>query len=94
MSIPGNAERSKQLRRQCAYFIEGFLQKPCARQPEKQSLLHYASMLKTMDGNTFSFAMFRYVLKKRKLIFHYKKKTFVIFSHLKHAFRMAWKGIL
>jgi glycosyltransferase involved in cell wall biosynthesis len=93
-SIKDKQERNQQLRQQSAYFLETFFKRPVAREKEKRSLLHYASLLKEMDGRKFSSAMFRYVIKKRKLIFHYKKKPFVFFSHLKHALRMARKGLL
>jgi len=93
-SIKDKKERETQLRKQSAYFIETFFKESVAGETEKQSLLHYASLLKTMNGKKFSFAMFRYVMKNRKLIFHYKKKPFVFLSHLKHALRMARKGLL
>jgi len=93
-SISDKEEKNKQLRQQSVYFIESFCGKAVARESEKQSLLHYASLLKTMNGKKFSRAMFRYVMKHRKLIFHYKKKTFSFLSHLKHAYRMARKGLL
>lgn len=93
-SIKDKQEREQQLRQQSAYFLETFFKQPVARENEKQSLLGYASLLKVMDGKKFSWPMFRYVMKNRKLIFHYKKKTFVFFSYLKHAFRMARKGLL
>ena len=93
-SIKDKQEREQQLRQQSVYFLETFFKRPVAREKEKRSLLHYASLLKEMDGRKFSFAMFRYVMKNRELIFHYKKKPFVFFSHLKHALRMARKGLL
>jgi len=93
-SIKNKQEREQQLRQQSAYFLETFFKQPVARENEKQSLLQYAELLKAMDGKKFSRAMFRYVMKNRKLIFHYKKKSFVFFSHLKHALRMAKKGLL
>lgn len=93
-SLSNKEERNRQLREQSAYFIETFFIRPVARKKEKQSLLRYASLLKEMNGKNFSFSMFRYVMKKRNLIFHYKKKSFVFFSHLKHALRMAFNGLL
>jgi glycosyltransferase involved in cell wall biosynthesis len=93
-SIQNKEEREDQLRKQSAYFLKTFFERPVARDEEKRSLLEYASLLKTMDGKKFSSAMFRYVMKNRKIIFHYKKKPFVFFSHLKHALRMARKGLL
>ncbi|HWR32162.1 MAG TPA: glycosyltransferase [Chitinophagaceae bacterium] len=94
ISIKDKQEREDQLRKQSAYFLQTFFQRPVARETERQSLLHYASLLKEMDGKKFSSAMFRYVMKNRKLIFHYKKKPFAFFSHLKHAWRMGRKGLL
>ena len=93
-SIKDRTEREYQLRRQCVYYIETFFKKPVGGEKEKNSLLKYASLLKTMNGKKFSSPMFRYVLKNRKLIFHYKKKPFVFFSELKHTFRIARKGLL
>jgi glycosyltransferase involved in cell wall biosynthesis len=93
-SIEDKEERDQQLRQQSIHFLETFFSRPVVREKEKLSLLHYASLLKTMDGKTFSRPMFSYVMKHRKLIFHYKKKPFVFFSHYKHARRMARKGLL
>lgn len=93
-SVKDKQEREHLLRQQSAYFLETFFKRSVAREKEKQSLLYYASLLKEMDGKKFSSAMFRYVMKNRKHIFHYKKKPFLFFSHLKHAFRMARKGLL
>jgi hypothetical protein len=93
-SIKDKQEREDQLRKQSVYFLETFFERPAAKEKEKQSLLQYAGILKTMDGKKFSRPMFKYVIKNRGLIFHYKKKPFVFFSHLKHALRMARKGLL
>lgn len=93
-SIKDKREREQQLRQQSAYFLETFFKRPVTREKEKRSLLYYAALLKEMDGKKFSFAMFRYVMKNRKLIFHYKRKPFVYFSHLKHALKMGRKGLL
>lgn len=93
-SIQNKQEREQQLRQQTVYFLEIFFKQSVVREKEKQSLLRYASLLKELDGKRFSRPMFRYVMKNRKLVFHYKKKPFVFFSHLKHALRMARKGLL
>ncbi len=93
-SINDKEERNRQLRQQSVYFIETFCRRGIAKEKEKKSLLCYASLLKSMNGKNFSKAMFAYVIKHRKLIFHYKKKPFVFFSHLKHACRMARRGLL
>jgi glycosyltransferase involved in cell wall biosynthesis len=93
-SIADEEEKNKQLRNQCAYFIETFCEKPIAREKEKRSLLQYASLLRKMDGKKFSAEMFRYIVKNRRLVFHYKKKPFALISHIKHAWRMAYKGLL
>jgi glycosyltransferase involved in cell wall biosynthesis len=93
-SIGDKKERNKQLRQQSVYFIETFCRKGIAKEKEKKSLLEYASLLKIMDGKKFSWGMFRYVMKNRKLVFHYKKETFSFLSYLKHAFLMARKGLL
>jgi glycosyltransferase involved in cell wall biosynthesis len=93
-SIKNKQEREDQLRKQIVYFLETFSERPVARDKDTKSLLQYAGILKTMDGKKFSSPMFRYVIKNRRLIFHYKKKPLVFFSHIKHAFRMARKGLL
>jgi hypothetical protein len=93
-SIRDQKEREQQLRQQSVYFLETFFKRPVAREHEKKSLLEYVSLLKTLDGKKFSFPMFRYVMRNRRLIFHYKKKPFVVISHIKHAVRMARKGLL
>lgn len=93
-SIKDREEREQQLRKQSVHFLETFFNRPVAKEKEKRSLLEYASILKTMDGKKFSLPMFKYVMKNRSLIFHYKKKPFVFFSHLKHALKMARKGLL
>lgn len=93
-SIEDKEERNKQLRQQSVYFIETFYRKGIAKEKEMKSLLKYAALLKSMDDKKFSWGMFRYVMKNRKLIFHYKRKPFVFLSHLKHAYQMARKGLL
>jgi glycosyltransferase involved in cell wall biosynthesis len=93
-SIQDRAERERQLRGQCAYFIETFMKRSWARPAEKRSLLEYAGILRTMNGKRFSWKMFRYAWKNRKKIFHYKRKPLVIFSHLKHSLKMGSKGLL
>lgn len=94
-SIKDTAVRNQRLREQCAYFIETFFKRHAGKEEERTSLLYYASLLKKMDGKTFSWNMFRFVLKNRYRIFHYKKKKpFLTISHLKHAWRMGYKGLL
>lgn len=95
MSIEDTEERNRKLREQMIYFIETFCKQGIGKKEEIDSLLQYVSILKTMDGKKFSFPMFRYVMKNRKLVFHYKKKKpFLFISYLKHALRMARKGLL
>jgi len=95
MSIADEKERDVQLRRQCAYFIESFFEQCNHQREERSSLLHYAALLKTMDGKKFSGSMFRFVMRHRNAIFHYKRpRPFIWFSHLKHAFRMGYRGLL
>lgn len=95
MSIADEKERDGQLRRQCAYFIESFFEHCNQKREERFSLLQYASILKQMDGKKFSWSMLRYVMRRRKNIFHYKRsKPFIGLSHLKHAFRMGYRGLL
>jgi glycosyltransferase involved in cell wall biosynthesis len=93
-SINDKEERSWQLRKQSIYFIETFCAKGIAKEKEKNSLLEYASLLKKIDGKKFSLSMFSYIMKHRHLVFHYKKKAFAFISHIKHAYRMAYKGLL
>ena len=93
-SITDKKERERQLRSQCVHFIETFMKTPWARPEEKRSLLKYAGILRKMDGDRFSWNMFDYVWSNRKKIFHYKRKPLVFISHLKHAYKMGWKGLL
>jgi glycosyltransferase involved in cell wall biosynthesis len=93
-SIGDQDERDRQLRDQCAFFIETFFEKIAGKPNERESLLRYASLLRKMDGKKFSWPMFMYVMAHRHKIFHYKKKPFVVFSHFKHAIRMAKRGLL
>jgi glycosyltransferase involved in cell wall biosynthesis len=92
--ITEKEERERRKRERWVYFIRKFFEGGRGREPERKALLQYASILETMDGKTFSDAMYRFVLKYRKKIFHYKKKPFVIISHLKHAARMAKSGTI
>lgn len=93
--IEDTKERNKQLRQQCARFIETFCSRNILNTAQKNSLLQYAAILKTMDGKKFSWPMFSYVMKNRELIFHYKKaKPFIFISYLKHAYKMGYKGLL
>ena len=87
-------EKNKRLRLQCIHFIDSFCQRSVVRENEKESLLNYAALLKKMDGKHFSRGMFIYIFKHRNLVFHYKKKPLAFFSHVKHACRMAYKGLL
>lgn len=94
-TIKDREERDKQLRNQMIHFIETFCHSNRANIKEKDSLLTYTRILKRMNGKKFHSDMFFYVLKKRKLIFHYKKnKAFAFLSHLKHAWRMGYRGLL
>lgn len=95
-TIKDREERDKQLRNQMIHFIETFCHSNRANNiMEKDSLLTYTRILKRMDGKKFNTDMFFYVLKKRKLIFHYKKNNaFAFLSHLKHALRMGYRGLL
>lgn len=93
-SIVNKKERQARLRSQCIYFLETFFSRPVARKQEIFFLLHYADLLKKLDGEHFNWPMFWYVMKHRQQIFHYKKKPFVFFSHLKYAIKMAYRGLL
>lgn len=93
--IKNEAERNKQLREQSVYYIKTFCSRKLLKPQQENSLLQYANVLQQMDGKKFNPKMFVYVLKNRKLVFHYKKpKAFLFISYLKHAFKMARKGIL
>lgn len=94
-SIKNKEERDKQLREQSAYFIETFCSRKLLKPQQQNSLLQYAALLRQMDGKKFNWQMFSYVLKNRELVFHYKKpKAFLFISYLKHALKMAHKGLL
>jgi hypothetical protein len=88
-------ERYIQLRKQCIHFIETYCNRNILSGPQKKSLLEYLSLLRKMDGRKFSGPMFRYIFKNRKLVFHYKKQSpLLFFSYLKHSIRVAYKGLL
>jgi glycosyltransferase involved in cell wall biosynthesis len=92
--IRDKGERNKKHRIQYSYFIKTFFATGAGRENEKASLLKYAAILDEMDGKKFNWKMFRYVIANRKLIFHYKRKPLVLFSHIKHSLRMAKSGVL
>lgn len=95
MSLKNKMKRNEELRMQSIYFIESFCNRKLLKEQQQISLQKYAHLLKTLDGKSFSRNMFMYVLNNRKLIFHYKKpKLFITFSYLKHAYRMAYHGLL
>ncbi|MBL0181105.1 MAG: glycosyltransferase [Chitinophagaceae bacterium] len=95
MSVKNKMQRDEELRKQSISFIESFCNRNLLKEQQKTSLLKYASLLKELDGKTFSGAMFSYVFNNRKLIFHYKKKKlFVTLSYLKHAYWMGYSGLL
>jgi len=94
-TIKDREERDKQLRNQMIHFIETFCHCIPIASKQTDSLLTYTRILKKMDGRKFHPEMFFYVFKNRKLIFHYKKnKAFAFLSHLKHAWRMGYRGLL
>jgi glycosyltransferase involved in cell wall biosynthesis len=93
-SIENETIRKEKLRKQVIFFIDTFYRRYHGKEPERSSLLQYSSLLKACNGKTFQRDMFWYVLKNRSYVFHYKKKPFVILSHLKHAFHMAKDGLL
>jgi glycosyltransferase involved in cell wall biosynthesis len=95
MSVKNKMQRDEELRMQSIHFIESFCNRNLLKPQQKTSLLKYASLLKRLDGKTFSGTMFSYVFTNRKLIFHYKKQhPFITFSYLKHTYRMAYNGLL
>jgi glycosyltransferase involved in cell wall biosynthesis len=95
MIIKDGEEKDRQLRRQMVHFIETFCHSTTAALLQRQSLLQYAGILKKMNGKKFSGEMFSYVMKNRRSVFHYKKrKPLLFFSQLKHALKMARRGLL
>lgn len=93
-AITDEEERNKKKRKEWSFFIRSFFATGAGRETERVSLLRYADILDEMDGKRFNGKMFRYVFANRKLIFHYKRKLFVIISHIKHSWRMAKSGVL
>lgn len=90
-----NKERNRLLRDQFIYGIETFFRKCAATSEDEKFLVSYTELLKKLDGKTFSPAMFFYIMKHRRKIFHYKKnKPLLFMSHFKHALRMARTGVL
>lgn len=95
LSIADKKERNRQLRRQFIYNIETFFHNSAVTTEDEKFLTGYTELLKKMDGERFSSAMFFYIMQHRRKIFHYKKnKPFIFISHLKHALRMARTGVL
>ena len=95
LSIADKKERNRQLRRQFIYNIETFFHNSAVTTEDEKFLARYTELLKKMDGEKFSSAMFFYIMQHRRKIFHYKKnKPFIFISHLKHALRMARTGVL
>lgn len=92
-SIKDKENRNGQLRQYSIHAIESFCRKDIAREEEKKSLMQYVSILRTMDGKKISWPMFRYIMKHRKLVFHYKRKPLVFISHVKRSLKMARKGV-
>ncbi|HEX4877382.1 MAG TPA: glycosyltransferase [Chitinophagaceae bacterium] len=95
MNIEDREKKDKQLKEQMIHFIETFYQSTTAAAEQRKLLKQYAGILKEMNGRKFSSRMFGYVLRNRKLIFHYKKRKALLFlSEIKHAWRMARRGLL
>lgn len=95
LSLIDKKEKNRQLRNQFVYSLETFFQASPPLKEEDKFLLTYTELLKKLNGNRWSSAMFFCIMKNRKKIFHYKKKKpFLFFSHLKHALRMARTGVL
>ncbi len=94
-SIKDEAERNRQLREQSIHFLRTFCSRKKLKPQQEASLLQYATLLEQTDGKKFNWKMFRYVMQNRRLVFHYKKpKPFIFISYLKHALKMARKGLL
>ncbi len=93
-NIKDAEEKNKLKREEWSNFIRHFFASYRGRENERSALLQYADILDEMDGIHFSQKMFFHVMKYRALIFHYKRKPLVIFSHIKHALRMAKTGVL
>lgn len=94
-SIKDENERNQQLRAQSIHFLKTFCNRNILDPRQQGSLLEYASLLEQTDGKKFNWKMFHYVMRHRHLVFHYKKpKPFIFISHLKHALKMARKGLL
>ncbi|MFN8250451.1 MAG: glycosyltransferase [Ferruginibacter sp.] len=94
-SISDEAERNRQLRQQSIHFLKTFCARKILKPQQEASLLQYASLLEQTDGKKINWKMFRYVMQNRRLVFHYKKpKPFIFISYLKHALKMAKKGLL
>jgi glycosyltransferase involved in cell wall biosynthesis len=94
ISIDQKQVRMQKLREQCAMFIEKFFSVEQGKPNEREMLLNYAAFLKLCNGKKFQWPLFLFIMKHRKVIFHYKKKPFVIVSHLKYALKMARNGLL
>jgi hypothetical protein len=75
LSLKDRAERNKKRGRQFIHSLETLLATSGSDSGDAEFLHQYFSLLKKMDGRRFSKAMFFCILKKRKKIFHDKKRN-------------------
>lgn len=71
--------------------IKVFIDTPNLNKKDRQffqKLTHYWG---TKENKKNSFRLFIFLLKYRKLIFWYKKRTIGLFSHIKHSFLISYK---
>jgi hypothetical protein len=91
-SIKEKTERWEKLRSQGVHHLDEFLSRPYAR-PETRALLEqFASLLRNKKDNRFSWPLFIFFLKNRKVTFHYKRHR-NIFSITKNSFKRAFTGL-
>jgi glycosyltransferase involved in cell wall biosynthesis len=91
-SIQDKKERKLQLRAQMIHFLTEILQRKTLPAFSAQMLSQYRSLMEQQTPGKFSASLFRFFVRHRKIVFHYKKKL-NIFSVLKRSYRRSFFGI-
>jgi glycosyltransferase involved in cell wall biosynthesis len=91
-SIEDKHERKLQLRKQMIHFLDEILGRKILPLLSAKMLSQYKTLLEGQTPGKFSIPLFRFFVRHRKIVFHYKKKL-NIFSVLKRSYRRAVYGI-
>ncbi len=92
VSIENKHERKIELRKQVIHFLNEILGRNVLPPFSQQMLQQYKTLMEQQTPGKFSFALFRFFVRHRHIVFHYKKKL-NIFSVLKRSYRRAAYGI-